>query len=127
MVSRGNRTFGIVNGVVAAMFLVTAALQLNDPDPLFWIAIYVAAAAACLATGRAALSWALAGLVGLAAVAWALSLLPVLQEMVFSDLFKAMKAETPVIEESRELLGLLLIGAWMVVLIFVSLRPRPPA
>jgi len=127
MTSQGSRVFGIVNGIVAAMFFVSAALQFNDPDPIFWIAIYVAAGAACLATGRVAQSWALAGLVGLAALAWAVTLLPVLREMVFSDLFQAMKAETPVIEESRELLGLLLIAAWMAVLTTVSLRPRQPA
>jgi hypothetical protein len=126
MFRQGSRAFGIVNGIVAAMFLVSAALQLNDPDPVFWTALYVAAAAACLATGRVEQSWALAALVGLAAFAWAVTLLPVLHEMVFSDLFKTMKAETPVIEESRELLGLLMVGAWMVVLTFASPRPRRP-
>ena len=124
MASRSSRVLPIVNLLVAAMFLVSAALQLNDPDPAAWTLLYAAAAGACLVAGRLIWAWALAAAVALVSFFWAGTLLPVLHEMVFSDLFKAMKAETPVIEESRELLGLLLVGGWMVVLTLLPMWSR---
>ena len=41
------KVFAIANGIMAAMFLLSAVLQYNDPDPLRWIALYAAAALAC--------------------------------------------------------------------------------
>jgi hypothetical protein len=38
----------ILNLVLAAMFLVFAFLQLNDPDPVVWISIYGAMAIVCV-------------------------------------------------------------------------------
>jgi len=62
--------------------------------------------------------------VGVVALAWALTGVGVLKEMAFSDLFGKMKAETPVIEESREFLGLMIIVTWMAVLTVRGLRER---
>ena len=125
MRSRGG--FGTANVVVATLFLISAAVQLNDPDPVGWTAIYGSAAAACLVRRSSRHAWLLAGLVGLAALIWAATLTPVLAEFRPGDLFRSMKAETPSIEKSRELLGLLIVFAWMVVLIVVSRRTRAAA
>ena len=38
----------VVNFLLAAMFLVFAFLQINDPDPLVWILIYGAMAVICI-------------------------------------------------------------------------------
>jgi Transmembrane family 220, helix len=41
------------NVVAAALFTFAAAVQVNDPDPLLWMAVYVAAAVvAGLAVGQ---------------------------------------------------------------------------
>ena len=42
---------------------------------------------------------------------------------MFADLFKSMQAQTPIIEEGREFLGLILVGAWTVFLTVSPLRP----
>lgn len=121
MAEGSNRAFAVANGLAAAMFLVSAALQYNDPDPLRWAAMYGAGAAACLLHGRVRWHRALALVVALCALGWAASQLGILPRLAIGDLFKSMKAETPAIEESREFLGLLLVGGWAV---FLTIR-RP--
>jgi hypothetical protein len=115
----------VANIVMAVLFFVSALLQYNDPDPLPWMALYGAAGAACLLRGRGRTAWLLPALVGGAALVWALAMAPyVLPHLRFGDLFQSMKAETPAIEENRELLGILIVAAWMAVLALTSLRRK---
>ena len=123
MNSGDSRTFRWINGFVAAMFLVSAAIQFNDPDPWRWAMVYAAAAVACLTTGRLSWSWAVAALVALVSLVWAGTMISVLRDLAFADLFKSMQAQTPIIEEGREFLGLILVGAWTVFLTVSPLRP----
>lgn len=117
--------FRVTNLVVAVVFLVSAAIQWNDPDPLPWIAVYGGAAAASIAVGRFRGARVLPALVGLVALVWAGTMAGrVFADLAFADLFKSMKAETPSIEHSRELLGLLIIAAWMAVLVVAGARGR---
>jgi hypothetical protein len=116
--------FRMINLAVAMLFFASAALQLNDPDPARWVAIWAAAGVACLADRRIRPAWLVPAVVGAMALLWALTGVGVLAEMTFSDLFREMKAQTPVIEESREFLGLAIIAAWMTVLTFRGLRDR---
>ena len=118
------RRFAIANGTLAFIFLASALLQWNDPDPLRWFTLYVAAAMACLVIWRVQASWWAPAAVGLVAVVWAVALSPILPELRFDDLAREMKAANPRIELSRELLGLLIIVAWMIVLVVVSRRAR---
>ena len=118
------RTFAIANGTLAFLFLVSAFLQFNDPDPLRWFAMYVAAAVACVVAWRVRTGWWTAAAVGAIAVIWAALLSPIFPELRFDDLAREMKAANPRIELSRELLGLLIIAAWMIVLVVVSRRAR---
>ncbi len=115
--ARPDRVLRWMNFVMATLFLLSAALQFNDPDPLRWALIYGAAGVACLLFDRIRPPWLLPSLVGVACFAWAGGLAPrVLPALRFADLFGSMKAETPSIEQSRELLGLVIIIAWMLVL-----------
>ena len=41
------KPFDWINAVVSLLFVVSAVLQLNDPDPLAWVLIYLGAALAC--------------------------------------------------------------------------------
>jgi len=121
------RIFNIVNWAMALVLLASAALQYNDPDPLRWVVLYALAGLTCLAGHRISPPWLAPGLVGLVAVGWAASYTPrVLPDFVFSDLFQTMKAGTPIIEDSREMLGLLIAGVWMVVLVVRSLSDQRP-
>ena len=133
---KSGRLFGAVNAGFGVLFLISAAIQFNDPDPWRWVLIWGAAAVACLLRGRVGWDWILAGAVCAAALLWAAILAPsALPGIELGDLAKKMKAETPQIELGRELLGLLIVAAWMAVLVFVGSRragsgsgaSRPPA
>jgi peptidoglycan/LPS O-acetylase OafA/YrhL len=85
----------------SVLFLVSAALQWNDPDPVRWLLLYGCAALVCglYALGRMPRPAALA-LTGIG-LAWAASLAPsVIRSASFSGG-----------EQERELAGLLLVAA----------------
>jgi hypothetical protein len=99
------------------MFIVSVVVQVNDPDPLKWIAIYSAAALACLLSLAGRLPWQLAVLTGLVAVAWAFTIAPrVIGEVPFLDMFGDFEMRDIGVEESREMYGLLIIAGWMAAL-----------
>ena len=120
-----SRAYRMTNRVMAVLFLISAAIQFNDPDPLRWAAIYGAAGFACLAAGRLRYSWPLPTAVGLVALVWTAWLSPILPQVRLRDLARSMHAETPTIELGRELLGLVIVLGWMVVLVIGSRRKRP--
>lgn len=98
--------FRIGAAVGAIAFAWFASLQINEPDPVGWIAIYGAAAlvSAIGAIRRAPLL--LAAIVALVAFGWAATLVP----DVITD------ASWSGTELERELGGLVLVGAWMLAL-----------
>lgn len=96
--------------VFAVIFAVSALLQYNDPDPLGWALIYLAAAGLAVAAFRGSRVWPLAFLLVVACLAWMATLLPGMAAFVergdYSLLAATMKASDPMIEEAREFLGL---------------------
>jgi hypothetical protein len=114
--------FRAVNAVMAVLFFVSAALQYNDPDPVQWMAIYGAAGllAALAAWGRTATLGAPV-LVAAVAIAWSAFIATHLHgHFAWHHLVESMHAGTPQIEESRESLGLAIVAAWMLVLVFAG-------
>lgn len=110
---------------MAALFAFSAVLQLNDPDPWGWAAIYLLAAAltAVAAAGRYP-AWRrpLALAVSVGALAWALTVAfssPRLPPL--ADLFADWAMYGGGVEERRETLGLLLLSCWSA---FVALPRR---
>ena len=111
------------NWLMAALFAVSAALQYNDPDPLPWIAIYAAAAVACVLWGLRRTVWPLAAAVTLIALGWAAALLPdVLGHIGLGDLFLRMDEKGGRVEIGREIGGLTIVVAWMVALLLAERR-----
>lgn len=103
----------IVHLIFAGIFILSGAVQLNDPDPWRWVAIYFAAAAVGLGGWRR--PW-MAGGVGFVAVAWSISIgaagmEPLDLEALVGD--EGMK--TSGVERWRELLGLAIIAAYALV------------
>src|SRR5687767_10279830 len=95
------------------LFLFSAAVQLNDPDPLLWIAIYVAAAVVCgLEVRRRTPAWAPLA-VALVAILWAGTLYVRAHDVPISALFAEWEMRDLRIEEAREMYGLTIVGAWM--------------
>ena len=104
--------------VLGVAMLVFALLQVNDPDPLIWVTYYAAIAFACMvaAFGRLArVAFLVLAAVTLAGVALTF---PGFVDWVFhrptSDLWAPMSADRMYIEHSRELLGLVIAGAFLV-------------
>jgi hypothetical protein len=87
----------------ATLFLAFAALQYNDPDPLVWIAIYVAMAALCIWSAFGQLPRVVPILAMLAALVGAYLLWPT----SYQGLSGKMDSR-PGVELARESLGLLL-------------------
>ena len=115
--------FSITNRLLAVVFVVGALAQTNDPDPALWVAIYLLAALACGIAVRKERHWATALSLAVIALVWGVPLLPQLIETgaPFGQIAQSMSAESPGIEFLREVLGLLIIAAWMTVL---ALRGR---
>lgn len=125
--SRASTLFRAANGVMAALFVFAAAVQYNDPDPLRWMAIYLAAAAACVLAILHRLPRWLPVVVGLAALAWAATLAPhVVGNVGWGEMVEAWEMKDVRIEEGREMYGLLIVAAWMTVLAVAHRRLRYP-
>lgn len=108
--------------LIAALFLLFALVQLNDPDPFWWTLIYLMAFisyVAFYAGNRAARPIAAIGLV--AALIWAATLVPQFFQWIkmgAPTIVGSMKATEPHIEFVREFLGLVSL-----VIAFAWLRP----
>ena len=118
------RTF---TAFLAVLFLIAAAVQYNDPDAIRWIAIYLAASAACFLGLVERLRWWFPAVVGVAALFWAVTLLPrAFPNVAVSELFAAWEMKNERVEEGREMYGLLIIAASMT-LLAISTRVRRKA
>ncbi len=118
-----SRASRVAAGVMTALFVIAAAVQWNDPDPAYWIAIYGAAA---LLAARAA-----QGQLPLLPNALALALFTVLAARALPELLGA-RAEAFTHwhmqgardEVAREAGGLLLCALWSAVQATAALRAR---
>ncbi|MBK9034218.1 MAG: hypothetical protein IPL61_23640 [Myxococcales bacterium] len=96
--------------VFAVLCATSAALQYNDPDPVRWAAMYLAAGAAAVAALVQPRWWWLPTLVALGAVAWAVALWTgVAGSVETSDLWRKMSEKGGKVEEMREAGGLSIV------------------
>ena len=106
----------VFNIIFIILFIVSAALQYNDPDPYVWIPIYLYAALLCYWATRKKYKRSLY-MVGLAVyIAYAIYLffnktgvLNWIKEHQAENIVQTMKATKPWIEETREFFGLLIV------------------
>jgi hypothetical protein len=110
--------FRPLNWLMAALFAFAVVVQLNDPDPAIWIAVYGAAALVAAMTARKGQPPRVAaGLVGVVALAWGTWLaLGIPAGNVYARMFDAWEMTSAPIEEARETIGLFIVAAWMGVL-----------
>ena len=98
------------------MFLFSAVVQFNDPDPLTWIGIYCAAATVCALEMRRRLpAWAPVA-IAVISIVWAGSLSYRARDVPISSLFAAWEMQNFRIEEAREMYGLAIVAVWMLVI-----------
>jgi hypothetical protein len=120
-----SRALLLANGVMAVLFLISAGLQYNDPDPLRWAAIYTGAAAACLQVGRHRRDAILPLVVLIAALVWIGTMAPtMLREVRLGDVFKSMDDKGGAAELAREFGGLVIVAGWMAFVAFRARRAR---
>ena len=113
---RTGTAWKVADAIFLLMFVFSVVVQVNDPDPVSWMAIYGAAAVACLLSLRSRLPWWFAVITGLIALAWAATIAPrVIGHVRFLDMFAEFEMKDIGVEESREMYGLLLIAGWMAV------------
>jgi hypothetical protein len=103
--------FRLLAALMCGLFLLSTAVQWNDPDPWLWMPLYglAAALAALGAAGRLPLWPNAAALVLFAALLalWAPSLVSGRR-----DAFTHWRMQSPADEEAREAGGLALCAAW---------------
>ncbi len=102
--------------VMGGVFLLSAVVQLNDPDPVAWTAVYAAAALVCVAAalGRR-VPWHAGALAAVSAV-WAVSIgVGMDTGVTASEVFASLTMQTKEVEEAREIGGLAIVVAWMLV------------
>ena len=101
------------NWLMAALFGLSAIVQLNDPDALRWILVYAAAATIAVLEARRAMRWPAAVIVMLAAVGSAVWIGSDLQPAPLGSLFEEWEMRDTAVEETREIGGLLIVAFWM--------------
>jgi hypothetical protein len=107
--------------VLCGLFLLSAGVQVNDPDPALWVALYGLAAvlAALCAAGRLPF-WP-----NLAALVLFLTLFLAWSPTLFgarSEAFTSFEMRAAGDEEPREAIGLLLCAGWSTVQTFAAWR-----
>lgn len=106
----------IFNYVFAFLFVVSAVLQYNDPDPWLWIPIYMFAAVLCWLAARGkfypklyASGMLVFGIYAIYLMFTDDGVLDWLNEHDAENIAQSMKATKPWIEDTREFFGLLII------------------
>lgn len=111
------------NLVMLLLFAGSALLQLNDPDPVAWVAVYAAAAVICAVELRGPVRPLYPALLSLTALAWAATIAPrVLGKVPFGAMFAEFEMRDLGVEESREMYGLLIVAVWMAAVALTTWR-----
>lgn len=112
----------ILNVFFVIIFLISAGLQYNDPDPYVWIPIYLYAAILCWQAVRGKYyprAYILGIVVYLAYAAYLFfdknGVLSWAEEHNAESLVTTMKASKPWIEETREFGGLLIVSVALLI------------
>lgn len=113
----------VLDLMFAGLFVVAAALQYNDPDPVRWMALYGGAAVSTVLALHTRRGWLLAGAVGLVAAVWGgLLWVEVIGRVIPSDLWRKMSEKGGAVEELREAGGLTIVCTWLSVSSLVGWR-----
>jgi len=121
----------IFNILFSLLFLISAGLQYNDPDPYIWIPIYLVGATFCwLAVKNKYYPGAyLFGIVIFSGYALYLfftedGVLDWIQKHNAENIAGSMKASTPWIEDTREFFGLVVLIVVLVINFFYTKRRK---
>jgi hypothetical protein len=109
-------------GFMAALLAFAAAVNLNDPDPVRWVAIYGASCAVSVAV-MGTVPLAVPILVGLIALAWGIAWATRVRDLdTYTHMFDEWEMKSEAVEEARETCGLLIVAGWMAIVAFHTWR-----
>ena len=105
---------GMLNVIMAVAFLISVAVQYSDSDGILWMAIYGAAAAACIGFELGRLrSWQALAIAALGLL-WAVAVAPGFWGQVnLGAVFESLDMKTDAVERAREFGGLMIVFVWM--------------
>ncbi|HUU73061.1 MAG TPA: transmembrane 220 family protein [Burkholderiales bacterium] len=107
-----------LHAVFTLVFVMMAAIQLNDPDPTYWIAVYalVAAIPAARIFGRRlpGISVLTAGMVLAGMLIAGPGFIDFLVSGDYASINDKMSAEKPYVESAREFIGLLMAAVCLI-------------
>jgi hypothetical protein len=110
-------TIKICNVFFLVIYLLSTAVQYNDPDALLWAIMYLAAAVMCALQFRAKPPVWLPRTLLAISVAWMIALMPsIIGRVSLQEIFASLRMQTQAVEEAREIGGLFLVGMWAGVL-----------
>ena len=119
----------VFNIIFCILFIVSAGLQYNDPDPYVWIPIYLMGAVICFQASKGKVYPVFTLLFSGLFLIYDLYLffdkfgvLSWLNEHNAENIAASMKASAPWIEETREFFGLLILIIVLMINYFVSKR-----
>jgi hypothetical protein len=102
----------VLHAIVAVVFLMMAAIQLNDPDPAYWMAVYAAVAAVPLARvlhrRLPSVSLIADGMVLAGLIIAVPGFVDFLVSRDFTSINDKMTPDKPYVESAREFIGLLM-------------------
>jgi hypothetical protein len=108
--------------IFAALFALSAVVQLNDPDALPWLAVYVAATGVAAVAARRP-DWRPPAVLLAISLAWGLGIAAQgLTSITWAELFGDLRMKTLNVERWRELGGLGITATWMAVLTWAGRR-----
>lgn len=120
--------FRISNLVFLLLFVLSAIVQYNDPDPIQWILVYSLAALACLLYIFKKLPRWYPLSLGLISFVWSILLFVestgLHQDLSIEQVFVFTEMKTLMVELAREISGLLLVTFWMIMLLVWLTRGR---
>ncbi|MCC5943144.1 MAG: transmembrane 220 family protein [Balneolaceae bacterium] len=105
-----------INYFFTVLFIFSAVVQYNDPDPIRWITIYMAAALFCILFSLQRLTWKPAAILSAVALFWAIFTIPELSVSGFRHMLSDVHMMEQGTEAAREFLGLLIVTGWIGVL-----------
>ena len=118
----------ILNLIFLLAFLLAALFQYNDPDPIRWVAIYIAAATLCKLQHCNQITPIFPVLLLIICLVWIGMLVPSLtQGVAWTDILDSLAMKTKAVEEASEIGGLVLVASWSAVIAINSvLSGRKP-
>jgi len=115
----------LLHTLMAGLFIFAAALQYNDEDIVRWMAVYLAAAACCLAAVVGKLKWWVPAVLAAISIGWAIIYASRgAAGMPVGEMFSQWEMKNEQIVEEREMFGLGIVAAWMILLAILARRDQ---